>query len=195
MKKKLAEIDGTTILVGWEHVNIQWLAQALAWPHDIQHQVDDEASCDSPPCPDDDNGKAWPDDNYDMIYKFTYDCGPSGCTAKLKLDDAVSLTELSQEFTWCVETRGPPPRPACECRVHVVCMCAPMRALLPACGAGSARLLVAASPIPQATSPTSAMTRRRSSMGLISRASGRITARLAATRRPPTSAARGTPPP
>jgi hypothetical protein len=106
MKKKLAEMDGTTILVGWEHVNIQWLAEALAAPHIIQHRVDDYASCDSPPCPDGDDGKAWPDDNYDMIYKFTYDCGPSGCTAKHNLDDAVSLTDLSQEFIWLGPTVG-----------------------------------------------------------------------------------------
>ena len=40
LEKMVATSAVNTILVSWEHVNIQWLAQALAEPHDIEALVD-----------------------------------------------------------------------------------------------------------------------------------------------------------
>jgi len=95
MVDELEKRSVNTILVAWEHKNIQFLSRALAdFPpgndeavKEVERQVTYETE-------DGNVEDRWADDNYDLIYEFRYICDDDGaCTFQ-------SLTELSQNFTW-----------------------------------------------------------------------------------------------
>jgi len=82
---KLKEVSVQTILISWEHINIQWLAHSLGAPKDKVVNAF---------CPD---RKCWPDEKYNIIYALHYN----------KYGQFLDIeTNLDQGFEWIGPSAG-----------------------------------------------------------------------------------------
>uniref|UniRef100_A0A7S3SB14 Uncharacterized protein n=1 Tax=Emiliania huxleyi TaxID=2903 RepID=A0A7S3SB14_EMIHU len=85
IKLKLLEPGVDTILVAWEHINIQWLALALGAPKG--KVLDSECG-----------GECWPGDDYDIIYELRY---VPDVTGRVTVN-----THLHQGYEWIGNQTG-----------------------------------------------------------------------------------------